>query len=453
MNSLRQPGFTPMWRLGLCLLAGAGLCACRTQCRSVNTGHVPATTEDPPLSCPLVLPPDPLAAARAACRFGAGATAEETLGISRELANQLPIRHVIVLMRENRAFDHLLGRFHQLQPETEAVPESFSNLDAQGQVVVPFRAKTTCPKLNPDHQWGGMHRAVNGGAMDGFVRNAASSLDDGHDAISYFDQRDLPFESWLASTFALNDRHFAPVRSGTFPNRLFMLLATNDGVRHTGPFTRPKPTTPTIFQSLEKAGLSWGAYSDANILSGVLGWNRDRPGCYCLDEFFARLDSGTLPNVVFVDGIPHFDDDHPPADVQKGEAWVRAVYDRVVRSPQWPRTAMIWTYDEGGGFADHVPPPDACVARPGTVDDASFERGVRVPFVVISPYAKPHSVSHVVQDHTAVTRFIETLFGLPALTARDANSPALLDLFDFSSCTPPMLHPAKPPPAGTGGCR
>lgn len=436
------------------LLAGAGLCSCRTQCRSVNTGQVPPTAEDPPLSCPVVLPPDPHEAARAACQFGPGATAEETLGIPRALANHLPIRHVVVVMRENRAFDHLLGQLHQLQPATEAVPQTFSNLDAHGQVVAPFHASTTCLSLNPAHQWDGMHRGVNGGAMDGFVKSAAaSSLGNGHDAISYYDQRDLPFETWLASTFALNDRHFAAIRSGTFPNRAFLLLATNDGVRHTGPFSKPKPTTPTLFQSLEKAGLTWGAYSNGNSLSGVLGWGMDRPGCYCLDEFFARLDSGTLPNVSFVDGIPHVDDDHPPADVQKGEAWMHAVYTRVVRSPQWPRTAMLWTYDEGGGFADHVPPPDACVARPGTVDDAAFERGVRVPFVAISPYAKPHFVSHVVQDHTAVTRFIETLFGLPALTARDANSPALLDLFDFSSCTPPMLTPPPAPAAGTGGCR
>jgi phospholipase C len=100
-----------------------------------------------------------------------------------------------------------------------------------------------------------------------------------------------------------------------------------------------------------------------------------------------------------------------------------------------------------------VPPPNqACVARPGTVDDEYFELGERVPLVVVSPYARPHSVSHVVQEHTAITRFIETVFGLPALTARDANSPALLDLFDFS-CAPPMLNPPPAPAAGIGGCR
>ena len=122
-------------------------------------------------------------------------------------------------------------------------------------------------------------------------------------------------------------------------------------------------------------------------------------------------------------------------------------------SPLWPKTAMIWTYDEAGGFADHVPPPnEACVARPGNSIDAPFvELGVRVPLVVISPYARPHYVSHVTQDHTAITRFIETVFGLPALTSRDANIDALLDMFDFG-CPPALLDPPASPAAGMGGC-
>jgi phospholipase C len=440
-------------RVGALVLAALWAASCRTQCRSPNTGMIPPTAEDPPRSCPLVIPPETHEAERAACAFGPGALAEDTLGVPRALAGELPIRHVIIVMRENRSFDHLLGRLHDVQPEAEAVPDSFMNLDPSGKVVVPFRAKSTCLATNPEHQWAAMHKGVNGGAMDGWVRNAAeTTFTNGHDAMSYFDGEDLPFQTWLASTFALNDRHFASVRSGTFPNRLFMLLGTNDGVKQTGG-TQPKASTPNIFQSLSRAGLTWAAYSDAEILSGALNWDTDHPGCYCLEDFFARLDSGTLPNVTFIDGIPGLDDDHPPADLQKGEAWTRKIYEHLVHSPQWPRTAMVWMYDEGGGFADHVPPPDACVARPGTVDDAYFQLGARVPFVVVSPYAKPHSVSHVVQEHTAVTRFIETIFGLPALTARDANSTALLDMFDFSSCTPPMLTPPEPPEAGTGGCR
>jgi phospholipase C len=163
---------------------------------------------------------------------------------------------------------------------------------------------------------------------------------------------------------------------------------------------------------------------------------------------------------VFVDGIGDVTDDHPTADVQAGEAWSRQLYEQVTSGKQWANTAMIWTYDEGGGFFDHVPPPNKwCVARPsdppvggnGTPDSDFFELGVRVPLVVISPYARSGYTSHVVQEHTAVTRFIETVFNLPALTDRDANSDALLDMFDFE-CPPSFLAPATPPDAGTGGC-
>jgi phospholipase C len=170
-------------------------------------------------------------------------------------------------------------------------------------------------------------------------------------------------------------------------------------------------------------------------------------------EFRTALQNGTLPSVAFVDGFPDVEDEHPTGDVQRGEAWTRDIYTAAVASPLWPSLAIVWTYDEAGGFADHVPPPNkACIARPAVAADQEFfELGVRVPLAVISPYARPHYVSHVVQEHTAVTRFIEVVFGLPALTSRDANSDALLDMFDFG-CPPALMHPPAPPPAGTGGC-
>ncbi len=133
--------------------------------------------------------------------------------------------------------------------------------------------------------------------------------------------------------------------------------------------------------------------------------------------------------------------------MQVGEAWTRAIYQAVVTSPHWPTTAMLFTYDEGGGFFDHVPPPTSCVARPEDAD--FFELGVRVPLLVISPWAKRHFVSKTQKEHTSITRFLEAIFDLPALTARDANSDALLDMFDFS-CPPAPIPDA--PAAGSGGC-
>jgi len=410
------------------------------------------SASDPDVVCPLPAPVDPFVADRKACKFAAGARATGTVATDTK---NLPIRHVIVMMKENRGFDHLLHDLHELQPEVEAVPDAYANPDATGALIKPFHATTTCVPADPAHQWNPMHRQVNGGAMDGFVKSAAETTStDGKFAISYYDKSDLPFYYWLASTWAINDRHFASVRSGTYPDRNFMLLGTNDGVKQTA-LDYPDPLSPTIMDRLADANFSWAMYTDSTPFSGALNWDRSHAGVHSMAELMDAIDKGTLPNVAFVDGTVNSEDEHPTADVQVGEAWTRNIYQRVVKSPQWPRLAMIWTYDEAGGFFDHVPPPnDACIARPGNPKDAPyFELGVRVPFAVISPYAKKAFVSHAVQEHTAITRFIETLFDLPALTARDANSPALLELFDFTSCTPPMLNPPEAPAAGTGGCK
>jgi phospholipase C len=168
-----------------------------------------------------------------------------------------------------------------------------------------------------------------------------------------------------------------------------------------------------------------------------------------MQEFLDALDSGTLPSVAFVDG-GYGEDDHPASDLQVGEAWVRNVYQHAVASPQWLRLAIIWTYDEGGGFADHVPPVPAPCPLAGS-ESSSLPMGPRVPLVAISPWARRNFASHVVHDHTAIARLVEVLFDLPALTARDANSDALLDLFDFS-CGRDLTVLAAPP-AGAAGCR
>jgi phospholipase C len=396
---------------------------------------------------------DPLATRRADCAFAGGARPTDTLPLTEAERAAIPIRHVVVIMKENRSFDHLLGSLNTAgQPAAAPVPASFSNPDAAGTAVAPFAFDTTCLPFDPGHQWNAMHVQVDGGAMDGFVRSAATTTGtDGHFVMGHYQEAALPFYYWLADTYAINDRHFASARSGTWPNRDFLLLGTADGVKcsYCG---YPDPKTPTLLDALDAAGASWGAYTDGAPFDGTLGWSAPHAGLHSFADFLAALAGGALPDVAFVDGIPNVEDEHPTADLQVGEAWTRKIYAAAVASPLWPELALIWTYDEAGGFADDVPPPNhACVARPADPTDAPFfELGVRVPFAVISPYARPHFVSHVVQEHTAVTRFIEVVFGLPALTARDANSDALLDMFDFRA--PALLAPPNPPAAGTGGC-
>jgi phospholipase C len=164
-------------------------------------------------------------------------------------------------------------------------------------------------------------------------------------------------------------------------------------------------------------------------------------------EFTTLLQNGRLPQVTFVDSVENKQDEHPPADMQVGEAWTKSVYDAAIASPLWPHLAIIFTYDEGGGYADHVPPPNGCVAS--DTETAFFELGIRVPLIAISPYARRHYVSQAAHEHTSILRFIQTIHGLPALTNRDANSDALLDMFDFSCAN---TSGGGAPAAGQGAC-
>ena len=405
--------------------------------------------DDPGRTCGARVPFDPTSSRRAACAFRSGAHASESLGVDPGVLASLPIEHVIVVMKENRSFDHLLGKLHDRgQPGVDAIPATFSNPDVGGNAVFPSHATTTCIQLDAGHQSVGIQRGMNGGKMDGFVQNAAATTaSDGSFVMSYYDQSDLPFYYWLATTFAVSDNHFAPMATGTYANRDFLMFGTNAGVVDTG-ILFPPPNTPSIMQLLMSAGRTWRAYSDGALLSDALNWKAGDPGTRGLQSFYDDLDRGALPSVAFVDAIDYVEDDHPEADLQLGETWLKKLYDHARASPQWERLAIVWTYDEAGGFADHVPPPTGCLALPSK--SVFTQMGPRIPLVVISPWARRNYVSHVAHDHTAITRFIEALFDLPALTGRDANSDALLDLFDFS-CGRDLSVPPAPPP-GTGGC-
>jgi phospholipase C len=186
------------------------------------------------------------------------------------------------------------------------------------------------------------------------------------------------------------------------------------------------------------------------VRSGSIGRTGSSPGVTPLTQLFTDLADGTLPRVSFVD-VSGAQDEHSVADVQLGEAFFRRLVLALFHSPQWPSTALFYTYDEAGGFFDHVPPPAACVPD-GRAANAAFDRmGFRVPLLVVSPWARAGHVSHLVHEATSITRFIELLFDLPAMTARDANSDALLDMFDFDHAAL-MTPPSGAPASGTGGC-
>lgn len=398
-------------------------------------------------SCPAPPIPDPQKAAREACTFAAGATVADTLGISEEVRAAIPIQHIVVVMQENRSFDHMLGHLARSgQPDAEGIPASFSNPDTNANMVAPFHLDSTCLERDPPHQWVAMHAGWNNGAMDGFVVSAAVSGSDGHFVMGGYDATDLPFYHWLGANFAISDRYFGAALGGTWANRDYLYAGTSDGVMNTGQATID---VPTIFDALEGIGVAYGVYTDGAVRQACLvGWDNTHTGVGDFQAFLDALDAGTLPPVSFVDP-GGAQDRHPANDVQPGEAWGRTIYDHALASPLWHALAIVYTYDESGGLADHVPPPPACIPSP---DQAEFDNlGIRVPVYVISPWARKSYVSHEVHEHSSVLRLIELLHDLPALTARDANSDALLDMFDFE-CEPLATPPADPPAAGTNGC-
>ena len=386
---------------------------------------------------------------RRACLFGEGARPGETLALTQEQVAQIPITHVVVRMQENRSFDHYLGMLPQRgKPEVDGIPEGFTNPDATGLPVPAHHLESTCLEADPPHQWEAMNAQWNGGAMDGFVTTAAVDGSDGHFAMGYYDEPDLPFYYWLARTFAISDRYFASSLGGTWSNRNFLYTGRAHGVKDT--FDDVIRHARTVFDQLDDAGVAWAVYNDGHLRQDSLGWEEGHRGVRPLGQLFADLRTGRLPPVVFVETSPWSpEDEHPANDVQPGEAWSRALVVAAMESPLWPQLALFFDYDTAGGLLDHVPPPEACVPSP---EEADFDRlGMRVPFFLISPWARPGHVSHQVADHTSVLRFIQLLHDLPALGARDANASAMLDLFDFEGPMP-LERPPAPPLAGTGGC-
>jgi phospholipase C len=394
----------------------------------------------------------------AACPFAPGALPAETLPAGTPHGAAMPIDHIVVLMQENRSFDHYftLLRGRRRRPATNPDPTGGAR------AIKAFHQERLCEVADLAHSWNATHREWNGGAMDGFTAaNAIPEDPTGARTMGYYTGRDLPFYYKLYRTFAIGDRQFSALLGPTFPNRHYLLAGTSFGqVSNVIPTDSAQWDVRTIFHLLDEAGIDWRVYQSQVAFAFLYAYVRNQRAANLVPvgRFFDDAAAGTLPPVSFIDPIFFGDettenDEHPPANVQVGQAFVARVVQAVLASPRWPRTALVVTYDEHGGFYDHVPPPPACqpdgippALGPGD-EPGDFDRyGIRVPIVVISPYAKKHHVSHEVGDHTAVLRFIETRFDLPALTRRDANASPLLDYFDFrkpSFRKPPRLPAAE----------
>ncbi len=379
----------------------------------------------------------------------------------------LPIDHVVVLMMENHSADNYLAQLNaQGQSDYEAEPTT-GNPDPTnptGPAITPFHKTTYCETADLNHSWNGTHQEIDNGAMDGFTAANVDSTDPtGSRAMGYYDQTDVPFYYGMYNTFATGDRYFASAPTQTFPNRLFLLAGTSFGhIRNDTTATNMPTSDKSIFENLDAHGVTWKIYADQYPLA--YGWLffkyvRDRAAqhVFPMSQYYTDLSNNKLPMVSFVDpdliDQPNVEnDEHPPADIQLGQKFASDVINGLMGSPEWSSSALFFTYDEHGGFYDHVAPPAAPkpdniapMLQSGDTPGAFDIYGVRVPVAVVSPYAKPHYVSHVTNDHTSILAFIEYRFGLPALTNRDANANPMLEFFDFNNpsfMTPPTLPTA-----------
>jgi phospholipase C len=371
-------------------------------------------------------------------------------------SDQLPqFDHLIVVMMENHSFDNMigmLGRGDGFKLGPTGRPTA-SNPDGRGGEVHAFHMPTPCQlDGRPSQSWNASHQQYDGGRNEGFVVSASGPV-----SMGYFDGADMPFTYGLARTFPIADRWFCSVLAQTFPNRRYLLAGTSLGLVDDS-LLLPLPANGTILDQLNRHGISWHDYSSSlpglGVWPALLGKPAISERIVGIDAFYRDCSAGTLPSCSFVD--PNFgtSSEENPQDVQFGDVFLAKVVNAAMAGPKWPRTLLVWTYDEHGGYYDHVPPPSAPApdgVRPilarGDVA-GSFDRfGFRVPAGVVGPYAKKHHVSHTVYDHTSILKLIEKKWNLPAMTRRDAAAASPLDMVDFDAAPAFLRPPALTAPA------
>jgi phospholipase C len=397
-----------------------------------------------------------------------------------------------------------------IPPTSTTAAQNTSCIPDTTTLVTSFHMASMCTE-EPSPFWNEAHidwdlndpTGLNPAALNGFVVTAANdarqvvpALNDtnGLRAMGYFDGGDLNYYYFMASSFSTSDRWFTPVMSRTQLNRAYLLSSTSAG--HVYPYVGY--TNTTIFEALQNAGITWKIYvnpegtnctpTDSSCLSGnsyismfayeqtILNSPTLLQNIVPISQFTTDVQNGTLPQVALIepasaaalDEHPNDIDTETPNDIQAGASYVSGLINAFMASPSWKDSAMIFTYDEYGGFYDHVSPqpmpsPDGIQPldlQPNDICDAAGQigtgtcdftyTGYRVPMIVISPFAKKNYVSHTVYDYTAMLKLIETRFGLAPLTKRDAAQADMsTDFFDFVN--EPWATPPTPPAQLTSG--
>jgi phospholipase C len=337
---------------------------------------------------------------------------------------QSGVDHIVVVMMENRSFDHFLGWV----PGADGKQAGLVYRDEHGRAhhTHHLTSRQGCGYKDPSHSYAGGRVQFNNGRCDGFARGHNDDF-----ALGYYNKADLPFYGPLASHATVLDRWFPSLLAPTLPNRNYVHAARTDRMENRHFTSR----MPTIWDRLAAAGVpATYFYSDVPYLT--MWGNRYVQMAQRFDAFLLQAAAGTLPQVSYVD--PPFDDssvhgaadDHPHCDIHRGQAFLSVVARALVNSPLWSRTALVITYDEWGGFFDHVRPPRFADGPPIAGKDRR-QAGFRVPAVVLSPFARRGHVDHGVYDHASIVSFINWRFGLRPLAPRDRAARNLAHALDF----------------------
>jgi phospholipase C len=361
------------------------------------------------------------------------------------------IQHVVFLIKENHSFDNYFGTFPGADGAT-------SGTISTGQVI-PLGQTPDVTPTDLGHDWGSALLAIDGGKMDRF--NLIGEGNQNCNLLSYtqFKEADIPNYWAYAKAFTLADHMFSALHGPSMPNHLYTVAAQSGGViNNPAHYTHlswgcdadsnvtvqvlnsngsvsldfPCFDFPTLSDTMQTAGITWKYYAPSygetgyiwsvldaikHIRQGSL-WNTN---VVSDTQFISDATSGTLPQVSWV--VTNIkDSEHPLSSVCAGENWTVQQLNAVMQGPDWLTTVVFLFWDDFGGFYDHVPP--AALDKFGT--------GVRVPLIVISPYAKPGFISHTTYEFSSLLKFVEERFGLPPLTSRDANANDPLDSFNFT---------------------
>lgn len=356
-----------------------------------------------------------------------------------------PIQHVVYVMQQNHTFDNYFGTYpgaHGVSPDV-CMPISLS--DANNSTCVAQYKVGSHPISDLSHSDSTFYFQYQNGKMNGFVDALNRLNQDGVLSMGYFDGEDIPFYWNLADRYVLFDNYFSSAHTGSITNRMFSVSGMPGSDKNRIP-ANGFGDIPTIFDRLEERGITWKYYvkdydPSLNYRSleeleylppqvqwvPLLGFDRflDDPKLFShivdLNEYYTDLEKGTLPAVSYV--LLLGATEHPISDLELGQRTMRTMIQTLMDSSAWDSTAFFMTYDDWGGWYDHVPPPQ--------IDKYGY--GFRVPALLVSAYAREGHIDHTLLDHTSVLKFIEDNWGIPPLAERDKNANNILTAFDFSN--------------------